>query len=174
MKEKMTTKQLCIGGLFIAIVCLCTMMLQIPVPATSGYIHLGDSVILIIAVFFGWKYGMLAGGIGSALADLFSGYPHWVLFTLIIKGTMGLLIGSVSDFDRGNRNIFSARNVLASVIGIACMVAGYLLGGTVLKGSFAVALTSVPSNIVQGIGGLIIYYVIGFAFEKAKIFKLLN
>ena len=87
---------------------------------------------------------------------------------------MGLLIGSVSDFDRGNRNIFSARNVLASVIGIACMVAGYLLGGTVLKGSFAVALTSVPSNIVQGIGGLIIYYVIGFAFEKAKIFKLLN
>ena len=105
MGGKMTTKQVCINGLFIALVCLSTMVLQVPVPATSGYIHLGDSVILIVSVFFGWKYGMIAGGVGSGLADLLSGYPHWMIFTLIIKGIMGLLIGKVSDFNEGNRNI---------------------------------------------------------------------
>ena len=67
MDGKMTTKQVCINGLFIALVCLSTMVLQVPVPATSGYIHLGDSVILIVSVFFGWKYGMIAGGVGSQL-----------------------------------------------------------------------------------------------------------
>ncbi len=174
MDGKMTTKQVCINGLFIALVCLSTMVLQVPVPATSGYIHLGDSVILIVSVFFGWKYGMIAGGVGSGLADLLSGYPHWMVFTLIIKGLMGLLIGKVSDFNEGNRNIFSGRNIIASILGVAWMVVGYLIGGTILKGSFLVALTSVPSNIIQGGGGFIIYLVIGFALEKAKVYNLIK
>ena len=54
------------------------------------------------------------------------------------------------------------------------MVVGYLIGGTILKGSFLVSLTSVPSNIIQGGGGFIIYLVIGFALEKAKVYNLIK
>ncbi len=172
MSEKMTTKQLCLNGLFIAIVCLCTMIIRIPVPATNGYIHIGDSVIIIISVFFGRKYGAAAGGIGSALADLFSGYPHWILFTLVIKGIMGFVIGSLADSSKSG--VLSFRNLAAPFAGIVWMIIGYILGGTVLEGSFLVALSSVPSNIIQGVGGFIIYIVIGCALEKANFFKLMN
>ena len=41
-----------------------------PVPFTRGYIHLGDSMIFIAAILFGWRVGALAGGLGSALADV--------------------------------------------------------------------------------------------------------
>ncbi len=172
MSEKMTTKQLCLNGLFIAIVCLCTMIIRIPVPATNGYIHIGDSVIIIISVFFGKKYGAAAGGIGSALADLFSGYPHWMLFTFVIKGIMGFVIGSLAG--RSKSGVLSFKNVFAPVIGIIWMIIGYVLGGTVLEGSFLVALSSVPSNIIQGIGGFVIYIVIGCALEKSNFFKIMN
>ena len=66
----MKTKELCIHGLMIALVTVCTMVFQIPVSATQGYVHLGDSMILLVGVFFGARYGMVAGGIGSALADV--------------------------------------------------------------------------------------------------------
>ena len=65
----MKTKELCIHGLLIALVAVCTMVFQIPVSATQGYVHLGDSMILLVGVFFGARYGMVAGGIGSALAE---------------------------------------------------------------------------------------------------------
>ena len=104
---KMTTKELCIQGLLTALVTVCTMVFQIPVSATQGYIHLGDSMILLTSVFFGWKYGMAAGGIGSALADLLSGYAHWAPFTLIIKGGMGLLIGLIADFTGKQEKFFT-------------------------------------------------------------------
>ncbi len=136
---KMTTKELCIQGLLTALVTVCTMVFQIPVSATQGYIHLGDSMILLTSVFFGWKYGMAAGGIGSALADLLSGYAHWAPFTLIIKGGMGLLIG-----------------------------------GGILKSSFAVAATSIPENLVQGAAGMAIFLVVGTAFYKAKIYRFVS
>ena len=34
---------------------------------------------------------MIAGGIGSALADILTGYSHWAIFTLIIKGLEGYI-----------------------------------------------------------------------------------
>ena len=52
----MKTKEICLRGLMIALVTVSTMVLQIPVSATNGYIHLGDSMILLISVFLGAFY----------------------------------------------------------------------------------------------------------------------
>lgn len=117
---------------------------------------------------------MVAGGVGSALADLLSGYAHWAPFTLIIKGVMGLLIGLVSDFAKKQEKFFTARNLLASAIGIIWMVFGYFIGGGILKSSFAVAATSIPENLIQGIAGAIIFLVVGAAFYKAKVYKFVS
>lgn len=172
--ERNTTKDLCTKALLIALVTVATMIIQIPMPATSGYVHLGDSVILISSVFFGWKYGMVAGGIGSAMADVFTGYGYWAPFTLIIKGFMGYAVGKMANYSGESSNFFSKRNVFASVIGEIWMVLGYLLGGAVLKGSLLVSLASVPGNIVQAGGGLVIFLVIGYALDKAKIYKFIS
>ena len=63
----MQTKENSIHGLLIALVAVCTMVFQIPDSATQGYVHLGDSMILLVGVFYGSRYGMVAGGIDSAL-----------------------------------------------------------------------------------------------------------
>ena len=120
----MKTKELCIHGLLIALVAVCTMVFQIPVSATQGYVHLGDSMILLVGVFFGARYGMVAGGIGSALADVLSGYSHWAPFTLIIKGLMGWLIGKIASGAGSRAKFYTGRNLLAAVVGVAWMVFG--------------------------------------------------
>ncbi|NLK37868.1 MAG: ECF transporter S component [Epulopiscium sp.] len=170
---KMTTKELCLKGLMIALVALSTMVFQVPVSATQGYIHLGDSMILLISVFFGWQYGMVAGGVGSALADILTGYAHWAPFTLIIKGAMGYIVGKYAKVITG-KALISFRNVGVCVAGVIWMVFGYFIGGGILKSSFAVALTSVPENIVQGSAGLIIFFVVGAALNRIPIHKYLS
>lgn len=170
----MKTKDVCLQGLMIALVTVSTMVFQVPVSATQGYIHLGDSMILLISIFFGWRYGMVAGGVGSALADLLSGYAHWVPFTLIIKGLMGLIIGKVADYAGKEGSFFRLRNLLGSVLGLAWMIVGYFLGGAVLKSSFLVAATSIPENTIQAAAGLVIFLVVGYAFSKAHITKYIS
>ncbi|MEI3175535.1 MAG: ECF transporter S component [Lachnospiraceae bacterium] len=66
--EKNTALFICMTALATALVCVATMVVQIPIPL--GYAHLGDSCILLAAYLFGWKIGLFAGGVGSALADL--------------------------------------------------------------------------------------------------------
>lgn len=160
------TKDICIKGILIALTFVATAVLQIPVPATSGYIHLGDGVIFISGIMFGKYYGLASGALGSALADILTGYGHWAPFTLVIKGLMGFFSGAVSDYKKTG-NFFSLRSVLAVLTGITIMVSGYFLGGAILKGSFAVSALSIPSNIIQGIGGALSYYIIGFGIHRS-------
>ncbi len=89
----MKVKNIIYAGLMIALVFIATFSIKIPIPFTQGYVHLGDSMIFIAAILFGWKIGGIAGGFGSALADLLGGYAMWAFPTLIIKFFMGALIG---------------------------------------------------------------------------------
>jgi len=87
------SKRLAYAGLMTALTTISTAALAIPTPFTGGYIHLGDAMVLSCGVVLGKKYGALAAGIGSALADLLLGYTQWVLPTLVIKGLMAFIIG---------------------------------------------------------------------------------
>ena len=49
-------------------------------------------MIFLAAAFFGPVPGLIAGGIGSFLADLIT-YPVTMWFTLVIKGIEGLIAG---------------------------------------------------------------------------------
>ena len=64
-------KQLALTGLFAALGCVATMVLQIPSP-TGGYLNLGDTVVVLGAWILGPVYGAVAGGVGPAMADLLS------------------------------------------------------------------------------------------------------
>lgn len=145
------TKLIVLNGLMIAFVCVATMVIQIPVPMTEGYVNIGDSIIFVTSIVFGPIPGMLAGGIGSALADILTGYSHWAIFTLIIKGLEGYIVGFIV---RKNTNLL--KNIIATLLGVIVMVCGYLLAGGFLQGSLIVSLGSVPSNIIQGIMSMII------------------
>lgn len=153
-------------GLMIAGVCMGTMVIQIPMPATNGFINIGDSMIFITSILFGPVAGMLAGGIGSALADLLSGYAHWAPFTLIIKGLEGLVVGYLMKGSLGK-----GRMIASSLVGAVLMVTGYYLAGGILKGSFIVSLDSIPGNIIQGVGSILIGVPVAMAISKTPYIR---
>ena len=83
-------KQLTIAALFAALACVATMIIKIPSPL-KGYLNIGDCVVLLSGWLLPPFYGFLAAGIGSALADLFSGYMIYAAATFVIKGLMALV-----------------------------------------------------------------------------------
>ncbi len=160
------TKLLVLNGLIIALVCIATMVIQIPLPMTEGYVNIGDSIIFVTSILFGPIPGMIAGGLGSALADILTGYSHWALFTLIIKGFEGFVVGIIV---KNNTNL--VKNILATLFGVVIMVCGYLLAGAFLQGSFIISLGSVPSNIIQGIISMVIGIPIASYLMTVKYIK---
>lgn len=172
--QQTNTKELCLQGLFIAIVTISTMVFQVPVSATNGYIHLGDGMIFLIAIFFGKKNGAIAGGIGSALADLLSGYAHWALFTLLIKGIMGFLVGAIGQYAGKNHAFCNIKTSCGIFLGVLWMVFGYFIAGGILKSSFAISLTSIPENMIQGISGAVIFFAVGYSLHKIRITELVS
>jgi uncharacterized membrane protein len=80
-----------------ALVALATMMIQIPIPATKGLFNLGDSMVYVSALLFGPYVGAFAGGVGSMLSDVLTGYVIYAPATLVIKGVEGFVVGLLSQ-----------------------------------------------------------------------------
>ena len=66
-------KKIVVAALLAALVCLATMLFKVPSPM-KGYLNLGDGIVLLAGWLLSPAYGFLAAGVGSALADVFSGY----------------------------------------------------------------------------------------------------
>jgi len=128
-----------------------TMLVQIPIPPTRGYLNFGDIMVFTSALLFGRFVGGLAGGIGSAMADIITGYGYFAPYTLIIKGLEGFLAGAIRD-GRSTR-----RDVLGWFVGAVAMVTGYFLAEAYVLGfGLPAALVEVPSNAIQVLSGAII------------------
>jgi uncharacterized membrane protein len=128
-----------------------TMLIQIPIPPTRGYLNFGEILVFTSALLFGRFVGGLAGGIGSAVADIITGYAYFSPYTLIIKGLEGFLAGAIRD-GKSTR-----RDVLGWFVGAVAMVTGYFLVESYVMGfGVPAALIEVPSNAVQVISGAII------------------
>lgn len=144
------------ASLMIALVCVMTMVVRIPTP-TKGYLNLGDCFVLLSGWLLGPLYGFLAGGIGSGLADLLSGYPVYVPGTLIIKGLMALAFAWLYHTRSARKEgALSFGWFLGAVIAEAIMIAGYYLYEAIFMGEgFAGALLGVSGNAMQGIVGAV-------------------
>ncbi len=149
-----TLKEVVLTALFVALVCMATMAIKIPTGVTQGYLNVGEAVIFAAAVWFGPRVGGIAGGVGSALADLLSGYAMWAPWTLVIKAGEGLLVGWLAHRSFLARRSISARTVVAVVLGAAWMVLGYYLASTVVLQGFHVALATIPENGLQGLASV--------------------
>lgn len=140
------------SAVFAAIICVVTMTVRIPSPL-GGYLNLGDGFILIAAWLLPPVYGFAAAGIGSALADLFSGYAVYIPATFIIKGLMAIVAVMLLRLLRGKGNILG--RVIGSLSAEILMVAGYFLFEGILYG-FGSAVVNIPQNCIQGVFGMVI------------------
>ncbi len=154
----MSVRTLTLLALLIALTTVATMIIQIPIPATQGYINVGDAMVFTSALLFGPLAGLLAGGVGSALADWFSGYGQFAPYTLVIKGLEGLIAGLIAWGllkGRPMRTVAGiAGMIVAMVVGGAVMVGGYYVVEQFIMGKAAAA--EVPGNLFQVLGGVII------------------
>ncbi len=154
---KTKTEQLTLTAAFAALACVATMVIQVPSP-TNGYVNMGDAVVLLAAFTLGPWYGAAAAGIGSALADLLTGYAHYVPGTLVIKAAMALVAGLIGCYAYRKNEKFTKKLPIYMIAGVAAeiiMVVGYYIyAGLLLGKGLAAALSSIPSNIVQGVFGI--------------------
>ena len=153
-------RRITLTALMAALIFVLTTVPRIPMPATGGYIHLGDAGISFAAVAFGPWVAMASGGLGTALADLL-GFPQWAIFSLVVHGLQGLVLGLI--FRRG-LNWLTA--VLAALAGIVIVVAGYFVAGVILEGAAVAALEIVP-NIIQAFSGSLIGIPLYWAVRRA-------
>jgi uncharacterized membrane protein len=151
----MKTKDFALMALFIALVCVATMIVKIPIPQTNGYMNLGDSMVLLAAVTFNPMAAFIAGGVGSALADLFGGYPQWALWTLIIKGAEALIAWGLLSALRISKSRISMAQILVFMLATAWMVLGYFVAESIMYDAKA-ALVELPANVVQASGSVIL------------------
>ena len=166
MKENNRTKRMVIAAMFAALTCVATMIIKIPSPL-KGYVNLGDCVVLLEGWILGPVYGFLAAGIGSALADLLSGYLVYAPATFVIKGLMALV--AYFGFKLLNKMIGNLPSRI--VTGIAAeivMVLGYFVFEGFLYG-FGPSAVNIPANGAQGVAGVILGCILVKIFEKSKI-----
>ena len=130
-----------------ALVTVGTLIVRIPNPM-GGYFNVGDVMIFVAALTFNPLIGGVAGGLGSAIADII-GFPLFAIPTLVIKGLEGLLASLITN----KKNVY--RDAIAVVAAGTEMILGYFLVEVYLWG-LGGALGEIPANIAQiAIGGLI-------------------
>lgn len=156
------------NALLVALTATATLVIRIPTPATQGYINVGDAVVFVSALLFGAQAGAMAGGIGSALADLIGGYTFWAPFTLVIKGAEGFVAGGL--FGWTGRTLSKASGIALAIPTLVMaggwMVLGYFLVETQLYG-WGPASVSAVGNMVQAGVSLALGLPVAVALRRA-------
>ncbi len=144
-----------------ALVLIVTYFASVPLPAAQGQVFdAGDIMIFVTSMTFGPIIGGFAGGVGSGLSDALHGSSVFAPFTLVIKGSEGLVAGYLAQ-----RSLQGKELRLAWLSGSVVMVSGYFVAESYFIGLFfgtsnlpgvAAALLELPFNLLQVFaGGLI-------------------
>ena len=148
---KSMAKKLAFAALFAALCCVSTLIIIIPLP--NGYFNTGDVFVLLSGWFLGPLYGAVAAAVGSALADLWSGFALYAPATFLIKGSNAALAWLIAAcvkklVKKGSLDCIP--RIAGALTGEAVMVLGYFLFESVLYG-FAGGVAALVGNTLQGI-----------------------
>ena len=166
MQEK--TRKLVVAALLAALTCVATMIIKIPSPM-KGYLNLGDCVVLLAGWVLAPGYGFLAAGLGSALADVLSGYVLYAPATFLIKGGMALVAFYGYKVLRKKLGSLTSK-ILSGIAAEILMVLGYFVFEGFLYG-FVPSVVNIPANGAQGVAGVVIGIVLLNVLEKSKVIR---
>jgi len=172
-----TSTRLALTVIFTALVCVSTIVFSIYVPQTKGFFNIGETMVYVTALLFGPYVGAFAGGVGSMLADLILGYPHYALGTLLIKACEGGIVGFL-----GKRppNFISQRKWKTLTFSAGILVGALLvfIGSSYYSGAvelyFGIPPPENPTSTILvpaefwyflGATAILLVTAVGFAFE---------
>ena len=137
------------------LVCLVTLFIRVPLPS-RGYFNVGDVAVVFAGLTLGRALGKgvpgflwaaAVAGLGSATADILSGFAVFAPLTFAAKGLEGGLAAIAARFEGPGRWIWVA-------LGGGAMVVSYFIGEALLP-SIGVqgALAEIIPNLIQATGG---------------------
>lgn len=164
---KITAKKIVFSALLAALTCVFTTVTKIPIWFAPGYINMGDCVVLLCGWLTSPVYAFLAAGVGSALADLISGYAVYAPVTFLIKGLVALT--AYYGFKRLSKKFKKGiSKALSGVLAELVMILGYFVFESFLYG-IEFALLNIPANAVQGAYGIMVGIILAKTFEKVNL-----
>ena len=133
---------------FIVVIMIITMFIRIPLPS-GGYFNFGDVAVVFAGLLLGKTGGLIAGGVGSALADILGGFAVFSPLTFVAKGAEGILSGYA-------KNKKGLTSWIFPLIGVLLMVLIYFIGESLMPSiKFEGAILELIPNLIQAIGGLV-------------------
>ncbi|QED49904.1 ECF transporter S component [Cytobacillus dafuensis] len=171
-RPRTKTFDLILTSMLIALVFVATFFLNIrlPIAANGGLVHLGTAMLFTASILFGPKKGAMAGAIGMGLFDLISGWTLWAPFTFVVRGLQGYIVGKIA-WSNGRNGKSVPFNLLAIIISVPVMLAGYYICEGVLYGSWIAPLASIPGNITQIVVGICVAIPLCVVLKKVPVFK---
>lgn len=158
-------------ALFSAIICVSTFVVQIPIPATGGYVNLGDCFVIISGYMLGGFYGAISAGLGSALADILAGYAQYAPATFIIKAIMAIVVYYlfIALCKAMGEKLAIVSRIITAIIAEIIMAAGYFAYEALILGYGLSAAASIVPNLMQGLVAVISSVIISAAIDKIKL-----
>ncbi len=168
IKAGANVRILTLTAMFSALVTVTTAFIKIP--TALGYFHPGDSMVYLSACVLPGPYGILASSIGGALADLISGYPQWILPTLIIKALNALPFVICRHFlKKAGRDgkIINIPNLAMLLPTTFFTVFGYFAGNWILY-DWGGAVAELALWWVQPAVGAVVFIALGLGLDALK------
>ncbi|MFW9799188.1 MAG: ECF transporter S component [Candidatus Thorarchaeota archaeon] len=155
-----TTVYVAFLAVLTALTTIATMVIAIPFPTSTGFLNFGDTLVMLSGLLLGPLGGFIAGGVGSAMGDVFLGYLHFAPITLVVKGCEGLAVGLFS-----RRAMKATRLTQWDIAGILVasfiMLTGYFLAEIPLVGLEAAMAELLFLNVFQVAAGSIVTILVG-------------
>ncbi len=162
----MKAQTIAVTAVCIAIVTVLVASVPVPIPATGGFTHPGAVAEVFVAMAFGPLVGVVAAGIGAAIADLVLGYGSFAPLTLIAHGSLGLLAGWLG-WKKGWSGMLTGW-----IVGGLALVAVYWIGEATVYGFGAAgASAELPINLIQvglGILGILLFRLVKRAYPQIE------
>jgi uncharacterized membrane protein len=164
MQQNRNALKVAMVAVLTAVVVVFTLVVRIP--TAKGYLNLCDVAICFIAFTFGPWSAFIAAGLGTALADLISGYAQWAPISFVVHGVEGLLIALIVR-QKGNEAVSIFRKLLAGLVCIATVSLGYFVLSALFISTASVAAAEIPGNIAQSGVGFVLGLGVSSAVKKA-------
>lgn len=153
-------------AMFTAMIFVLTKFVSVPV--ATGYVHLGDALVYIVASVMGGPWAFFSAAIGEALADIASGWISYAPATLITKTLIA--IPFVLCYKKSER-ILTPLTALLTIPAGLITVGGYFVADLIIDKAYA--FVNIPGNIIQAAGSAVLFIILGLAFDAAKLKKKL-
>ena len=166
------TQRIVATSLMMGLIVVCTMFIKIPIPLTTGYVHLGDAMIYLSVLFLSPRYAVIASAFGSTLGDILSGFAMWAPWTFFIKGIMALIAALIYKMvNKSKGSSLTVKSLLSMIPSGIFMVIGYFVAEGVMYGSWVTPWIGVPWNVGQFVVGIALSLVLYKALLKSGLLK---